>query len=291
MISVIISSANTFLLAQVSKNIEATIAVPFELISFDNSTGQKGICEIYNMGARRAQYDILCFMHEDIEIQTSGWGLKVASHFTNNPQLGLLGVAGCSYKSKSPSGWVGYGVTRILHYNLLQSLKDKKNTEHHCMNPNNAVLQKVACIDGLWFCTTKSVSIAYPFDEHLLKGFHSYDIDFSLAINQKYNAMVTYEILLNHFSEGTFNADWIEDILKVSKKWESHLPLNIAGLTKKESLRVEIRTCEDMIKKMLHNGMTLSACLRMIFRVSYKESNLFIKFKLFFYLVKKRNSF
>ena len=75
MISVIISSAKKELVTQVTKNITDTIAVEFEIIAFDNSNGEKGICEIYNQGIKKARYDVLCFMHEDIAMITPGWGL------------------------------------------------------------------------------------------------------------------------------------------------------------------------------------------------------------------------
>lgn len=288
MISVIISSAHPATLTQVNKNIEATISVPFEIIAFENIDGAKGICEVYNEGARRAKYDILCFMHEDIEMKTADWGSKVIAHFDDNPLLGLLGIVGCSYKSKSPSGWVCYGSRKILHYNYIQTFKHKKQpVEHHYLNPDNATLSKVATIDGLWFCARKSVSLEYPFDEGLLKGFHGYDMDFSLAVNQKYEVAIAYDILLNHFSEGNFKQDWIMETLKVANKWKDHLPLNVAGLDKKESTRVEVRTYENLIKKMLHNGMSLAFCWRTVSQEFYKESEFYIKFRLYYYLFKK----
>lgn len=290
MISIVISSANSTLLSQVTKNIEDTILVPFEIISFENGSGEKGICEIYNTGARRAKYDIICFMHEDINIKTMGWGAVVLSYFKNNLQLGLLGVAGCSYKSKSPSGWVCYGSPKILHYNLLQSFKHRnKKTEHQCLNPNNEILPKVASVDGLWFCTRKSIAEEYPFDEQLLKGFHGYDIDFSLSVNQKYDVAITYEILINHFSEGRFKEDWITETLKVTNKWKDHLPVNIAGLSKKERVKVEIKTYENLLKRMHRNGFSFSGCWGLISKGFYTESEFFIKFKLYLYLIKNRS--
>src|ERR1700749_930895 len=120
MISIIISSANPSLLIQASKNIEDTIGVPYELVSFDNSGGQKGICEVYNLGIKKARYELLCFMHEDIEIETHGWGQVVIDQFNSDKELGLLGVAGSIYKTLTPSGWHGTG-NNIARANYIQS--------------------------------------------------------------------------------------------------------------------------------------------------------------------------
>ena len=108
MISIVICSANKEELGQVSENIRNTVGVVHEIIAIDNRTAGRGICEVYNEGARRARFDILCFMHEDIEMRTAGWGAKVLDIFNQNPQLGLLGIAGGGYKSLAPSSWYNY---------------------------------------------------------------------------------------------------------------------------------------------------------------------------------------
>src|ERR1700749_695104 len=109
MISVIISSVSPAYLEQVIKNVEDTIGVDHEIIAFDNRDGKKGICEIYNQGIGKARYDILCFMHEDIRILTANWGQAIQKTFNQNPDFGLLGIAGSDYKSLAPSGWNGGG--------------------------------------------------------------------------------------------------------------------------------------------------------------------------------------
>ena len=151
MISLIIASANKDQLLNARINIEATIGVAYEILVFENYDGSKGLCEIYNKGAAVAQYPILCFMHEDIEMVTQNWGLTVVEYFNANKQLGLLGVAGASYKSRAPSGWVGYGNNNIFHYNLIQHFKYANQPPTHLYNnPNEAQIVNVVAIDGVW---------------------------------------------------------------------------------------------------------------------------------------------
>jgi hypothetical protein len=105
MISVIISSARPQLLKRAISNIERTIGIPFELLVYKNSNAERGICEIYNKGAKDAKYNTLCYMHEDLDIKTENWGKLVLATFAQYKNLGVLGVAGASYKSYAPSGW------------------------------------------------------------------------------------------------------------------------------------------------------------------------------------------
>lgn len=242
MISIIICSANSEELAQVSENIRNTVGVVHEIIAIDNHTGSRGICEVYNEGAKRARFDVLCFMHEDIELRTAGWGIKVLEIFNQNPQLGLLGIAGGGYKSLAPSSWYNYHLQENggFYANLVQGYRHtgrKETVEYR--NPRNQVLSQVACIDGCWMCTRKEAVQQFPFDENLLKGFHGYDLDFSIAVNQRYQVAVTFEVLLKHFSEGNFNQTWRAQILKVHKKWPHLLPLNIDDVPDSSLKRIE----------------------------------------------------
>jgi len=288
MISVIISSANPSLLAQVSKNIEATIAVPYELISFDNSAGQKGICEIYNLGIQQAQYDILCFMHEDIGIKTDGWGKIVQKIFDEHNDYGLIGVAGSDYKTLAPSGWSGSG--RNMDYaNLVQSYKFKKKEPHHYYkNPRNEKLTEVACIDGVWFCVPRKIAAEIGFDQDTFKGFHLYDLDFSFAVGCKYKIGVIYDVLIDHFSEGNYDKTWMEETLKLHHKWYYHLPLNILPHSKASVFDAEKSTFKYFIERLIY----LKFPMRVAFQMLYKD-NRFLKmspglfFKLHYYILKK----
>lgn len=255
MISIVICSANEEELAQVSENIGNTVGIAYEIIAIDNRTAGRGICEVYNEGAMRARFDILCFMHEDIELRTAGWGAKVLDIFNQNPQLGLLGIAGGGYKSLAPSSWYNYFLQENggFYANLVQGYRHtgRKETVEY-KNPRNEPLSRVACIDGCWMCTRREVVRQLPFDEQLLKGFHGYDLDFSIAVNQRYEVAVTFEVLLKHFSEGNFNQTWRTQILKVHKKWPHVLPLNIDGLPDSSLKRIERDAYEVFLQQAVN---------------------------------------
>jgi hypothetical protein len=236
MISIIISSANKSLLSDVIMNIKSTVGVEHEIISFDNSDGLKGICEIYNLGAQRAKYNILCYMHEDIAIKTEDWGLEVIKIF-KQVDIGVLGVAGSAYKSEVPSGWSAESFkVKLISCNYVQSFKrTKRSSVHYQLNTDGSDLAQVVCVDGMWFCTPKKVALENPFDEQLLKGFHGYDIDYCLQVSLHYKAVVTFKILMEHFSEGGYNQSWLDDTLKLHKKWEHTLPRSTKDIPAEDS--------------------------------------------------------
>ncbi|PSL30326.1 glycosyltransferase [Dyadobacter jiangsuensis] len=252
MISIIICSANDVELAHVSENIRKTVGVAYEIIAIDNRREPRGICAVYNEGAKRARFDLLCFMHEDIEMMTADWGARVLDIFDQNPQLGLLGIAGGGYKSLAPSSWYNYHLQENggFYCNLVQGYRHtgREDTVEY-RNPRNQPLSRVACIDGCWMCTRKEVVRRFPFDEKLLTGFHGYDLDFSIAVNQEYQVAVTFEVLLKHFSEGNFNQTWRTQMLKVHQKWPHLLPLNIDGVPDSSLKRIERDAYEVFLQK------------------------------------------
>jgi len=288
MISIIISSANSAHLKQVRDNIAATIGVPHEIISTDNSNGEMGICQVYNQSIFKAQYDILCFMHEDVLIKSHNWGQKLIDLFYNDPSLGLVGIAGSSYKAISPSGWGGAG-SGTSYTNIIQSFKHKKKQSKHVYhNPNNQNLAEVACVDGVFMMTTKSIAEEIMFDEITFKKFHGYDIDFSLSVGQKYKVAVSYDILLDHFSEGVYDKTWMKENLKLHDKWNKYLPKNVGALTPHEVVYIEKNTFKHFIDQLIKFNYPITTAFKMLWK-NKKFLNLDIKlfFKLKFYIVKK----
>jgi hypothetical protein len=288
MISIIICSADNKMLAAVSNNVAATIGVPFELIAFNNSDAGLGICEVYNKGIKKAKYPMLCFMHEDVIMHTKGWGRNVLDAFKRNSKLGLLGVAGSYYKPLSPSGWLGQGIDTECA-NLIQNYKFTNELPNfNYKNPNNTPVAQVACVDGLWFCTPKELAARFKFDEETFKGFHSYDVDFSLTVGAHYQVGVTYDVLLTHLSEGNFDKTWLAETMKLHKKWDAQLPIDRGCLEKKQSLQIEKVTYKRFLDQLVTYKIPLHNAFKFLWNNSFKRKlnfKLFLKFN--YYTLKK----
>lgn len=255
MLSIVICSVNPKHLESISDNIEETIGIPYELIPIDNRNSPRGICAVYNEGVKSAKYDHICFVHEDVRFKTTGWG-KALQRVFQDPTIGLIGVAGAAHKPRMISGWGAEGLPdRLVKINLIQHFdKDKKKASLQYQNTGKEKLAEVACVDGLFLASTKEILQEIPFDEELLKGFHGYDIDISMAIGCKYKVVVSYDILVEHFSQGSLNMEWLKNSLLVHEKWASELPRSVQSVTRKEKAICEKRTYRFLLQVLKKNN-------------------------------------
>lgn len=269
MISIIIASIDQGFLDDITTNIAETIGVEFEVIGIANGDGKMGICEVYNKGLARAKYNILCFMHEDLLMKTENWGHVVVDIFKTNPEFGLIGIAGGQYKSTAPSSWYCYEneAPELLNYNFIQRYKyTDRETSREFANSTEHKLVEVATVDGVWLCCTRAAVNSYIFDQELLKGFHGYDLDFSLGLGQNFKIGVTFDILIEHFSEGYTDRNWLKEILKVHAKWNTILPINIAELSMAKMTLLEKRGFRSIVDRMKNEGFTFEEIQSMLLR-------------------------
>ena len=248
MISIIICSRNEDITNELKLNIQTTIGVDYELIVIDNSKNKYSIFSAYNKGVKEAKYPFLCFMHEDILYHTNEWGKKAICHLTN-PQVGIIGVAGGHFMPNSPAGWFSSDLSTI---NIIQSYYENgiKTTYH---DKKFDYLERetieVVAVDGVWFCMPKSLFTSISFDDKNFKGFHCYDLDICLQARSTGNkVLVVTDILLEHFSGGKTNNEWIENSIIIHNKWKQYLP-QIAGI---HLTSAEIKSREKFVREIFY---------------------------------------
>jgi hypothetical protein len=214
------------LLAQVKDNIISTIGVEYEVLAWDNNKDSKGICEVYNQLAKKARFEYLCFVHEDVLFQTQDWGRKLHAIFEMNPSMGAIGLAGNKYKSRHFSGWYS-GVPALDCSNIIHLTNGKK--EHLKLKPDpEAVIEDVVCLDGVFICCRKPIWEQTLFDDKNLPGFHFYDIDFSLRVSTISTVAVTFEIDVVHItSGGDFGNNWVSTSIDYHLRNKDLLPRSV----------------------------------------------------------------
>ena len=251
MLSLIICTRNKAALDTVSQSVASTIGVAYEIIGVDNSQNRYGICEAYNVGAAQAQYSFLCFMHEDIQFHTQDWG-KVVANILSDPKVGVLGVAGGTHQPKAPAGWGGagwsFGRINVMH------ITDGKSELNH-FNPRSKPLIEVATLDGLWLCCRKTVWEEFKFDSTAFSGFHFYDIDFCTRVFTKYMNYLTYDILIEHFSHGTFDKVWMQNAISFFKKRRSFLPFGVDTMTRTETNFIDLKAMQMFTLRVIQNEL------------------------------------
>ncbi len=253
MISIIICSRTSTIDSVLSENIKNTIGCNYELIVIDNTANQYSIFEAYNIGISKSKNNLLCFLHDDILIHTNNWGVLLASIFDQNKELGLLGVAGSKVKSQMPSGWWDSPHNQKAA-NLIQHLNiERKVIWNYGFEQKNNV--EVAVIDGVFMAMRKVENIQF---DTSLKGFHNYDLNISVNLKNKgYKIIVTNQILIEHFSLGKLDKNWLKAIVKFHRQYNKYLPV-ITELTtdSKEMKELELKNAKKYIKQILSFGLS-----------------------------------
>lgn len=249
MLSIIISSYQPNFYDALEKNIAETCGVEYEIIKIENK-GKMGICEAYNIGAAKSQYENLLFLHEDVLFHTKNWGAKLLAHLKVK-DTGIIGLAGSSYVPAAPCGWNVYSEK----YNTINIIQNIEGHKQLCNSFEAGInLKNVFAVDGVFLSVKKKVYEELPFSEEL-PGFHGYDLDFSLRIAKKYQNFVCNDILLEHFSQGNPNEMWFRNNIKIRKK-------NGHNFDPKKDRAVELQTFLQYLRSSaIYDGIKIGTML------------------------------
>ena len=207
MLSIIISSYQPHYYQALEKNIAETIGIPYEVIKVDNP-GKMGICEAYNHGAQKAQYDHLLFFFFVVLFETQNWGL-ILTQLLSKKSIGCVGLAGGDYVSTYPLPWWQNKERRFFHLN--QILPNGSEQKLRILENKNVVF-----LDGVFIACRRNIFLETRFSDYL-QGFHGYDMDFSWRASQTHQNIVSHEITLTHFSAGHPNIEWFKSLILI---WE-----------------------------------------------------------------------
>lgn len=194
------------------------------------------LTEAYKKALAQAKNNIVVFCHDDITIETKQWGNKLIKLFNNNPEYGIIGVAGTKYMAESGQWWSNprkmYG--RVKHTNegksWLSTYSDDLGQE----------LEEVVIVDGVFFAIDKT-KIKSDFNE-TVEGFHFYDVTFCFENFLKgVKVGVTTVVRVNHNSIGMTNEQWEANRVKFAETFKENLPVSVKkSLRKNERLKIMI---------------------------------------------------
>lgn len=222
MITIAVCSTNEIQLEIFKQNVSRTIGCHYEIITINNSKINKGICEVYNQLLLMAQYETVTYCHEDINFTTTNWGPPLVSLIKNNPEIGLVGVAGATYKSNYPTAW-SQVLPEYFRNNILQI--NHLAQELTITNLSEGAYSLVEVIDGCFIAASKKILDSYKWNQAIFHGFHLYDMDISLRVGAAYKNVVANHIKVIHKSEGNFDAHWLKEAEIFCKIYRHQLPL------------------------------------------------------------------
>lgn len=190
MLSIVVSTYKPDKFQQLQDNISRSIGnTVYELIKVDNP-GLMGLCSAYNKGAASARYDVLLFIHDDIEFNTNNWG-EILLHHIRRYSQGIIGIAGGNYVPAAPSGWFIKHGAHTVHSN-----------------------QETKLLDGVFLAMSKEQYKEMPFNEQI-KGYHGYDTEICTRSAIKYANLLVSDIQIIHHSEGNPDRQWLENHIQI----------------------------------------------------------------------------
>ena len=214
MISIIICSINNLLLEKCKLNFIQTIGVDYEFIEINNLKEKLSLSDAYNKAALVSKFNVLLFIHEDVEFIKPHWGKKLIN-ILKKKEIGVVGVAGSTYLSIVPSGWYMPDDSLNKVY-IHQGFKYK--TAPIRFDNQGEDLTPVYLLDGVFLAMRKEIWEEFPFNENL-EGFHAYDVDICQRVSSKYQNIFTNQIEILHHSEGKVDKNYFDALLNYKKQY------------------------------------------------------------------------
>ncbi len=204
-------------------HLKKTIGVDeFEILPYQNDN-QYSLAEIYNKGIEKSKYDIVVCCHNDIILE-KGWGKSLLKDFQNNPQYGIIGLAGSSVMPESGIYWEQ--MQQTMCGNVYHKIGDKPKYKSKFSPKFHNKLLDVVTIDGLFISFDKS-KIKHKFDENIGK-FHFYDHCFTIPnYLDGVKIGVTFSFEITHFSAGVPNDEFHQSRGLFLSKYSEQLPITL----------------------------------------------------------------
>jgi len=296
MISIVICSTQPDIPDILKKNISETIGVDYELIVIDNSSKENSIFSAYNNGLKKCKYPNICFMHQDVIFHSKDWGKTICKHLEDSV-CGIVGISGGTTVPRIPSPWSFYEIVGFV----LQSDKNDSTPDlHDSKGFNTDNYKPVITLDGVFLCARQEVFNKIRFDEELFKGFHCYDIDICLqAYKEGFENRVVNNILLEHYSLGKMDKQWLENSMLLCDKWRKYLPISTYNISEKTLIKKECKYMTNnflkyMVRASYNNLEIKNIILKYIDHVPKTHTTLFrivLALRIFcFRLIKKPSS-
>jgi hypothetical protein len=190
-----------------------------QILIYEND-GEKSLTQIYNLGLRESENDIVVFMHDDLILETPNMTPKIVKMFEKHSDYGIIGIAGTD-KLISGMWWQNrdnmFGVVGHIH-------QGKRHVNKYSKGVFNDVLKDVVVVDGLFFIVHKK-RIKREFNEQF-DGFHFYDISFCVENHlEGVKVGLTTKFGVTHNSIGEVNKKWEKNKLFFEALYGKSLPL------------------------------------------------------------------
>jgi glycosyltransferase involved in cell wall biosynthesis len=190
-----------------------------QILIYENN-GEKSLTQVYNLGLKESENDIVVFMHDDLILETPNMMPKIVKMFEKHTDYGIIGIAGTDNLT-SGVWWQNrdnmFGIVGHIH-------QGKRHVNKYSKGVFNDVLKDVVVVDGLFFIVHKN-RIKKDFNEEF-DGFHFYDISFCVENHlEGVKVGLTTKFEVTHKSIGEVNKKWEKNKLFFEALYGKSLPL------------------------------------------------------------------
>lgn len=200
--------------------------------------GEAGICYKYNSVLEKIKdklkdEDVVCFLHDDIELIDEQTAAKAELYFKYKKNVGIAGVIGSKiYYKENGGGW--WHCQRPIE-SAGHIIQGNPNGEDYEMDDGKGMYDDMVLVDGCILFMSGKVAKWFRFDQDTFNNYHFYDCDACFQLLEKGYDVGTIDITFKHVSEGALSPQWSESKEKFLQKWEK-LPKVITKGTFKDNI-------------------------------------------------------
>ena len=179
----------------------------YEIIRISDA---QSMCEGYNRGMRAARYDDLVFCHDDIEFISDDIGGAVSK------ALDAAHVAVCvgARALHGPAWWA----CDALQWRGWMAYSTEPGKYGIAITGIPTAGERLASGDGYFIASRRKVAMSLGWDEHFLKGFHLYDVDFVSRAAKTHIVSAMPDVLICHQSAGAYDESWQKDAKRFAER-------------------------------------------------------------------------
>jgi hypothetical protein len=215
-VSVIICSIDARKFVQASASYERALAgVEHEIIGIHDA---RSLAEGYNRGIDRARGATLVFSHDDVEIVSPDFAQRLRAHLAVHDVVGIAGTT-----RAVGGGW--YFAGHPFDYMLLVTPHPETGRPVMLVGGGSPlVVPSAQALDGVFIAARAEVARELRFDAKTFDHFHLYDLDFTFrAFLAGRKLAVCRDLVLVHYSQGSWDERWDEQRLRFERKFAGRL--------------------------------------------------------------------
>jgi hypothetical protein len=210
---------------------------PYELVGVHDA---RSLCEGYRRGLAASRGDITVFSHDDIELWSDDFAVRLKRHLATYDGVGIAGTSklvGVSWLDAGPPHMAGH----VAH---------REGAEAACTlmiyGGVRRAMGKMQALDGVLLAFRRAVIERVGWDAETFDGFHFYDLDTTYrAFRAGYNLAVALDLPVCHYSGGSYDNHWERYakafLQKHGATLEQMLPRRVVPMGVKMQSKEEIR--------------------------------------------------